>query len=572
MTALRLGSLCTGFGALDQAVADVLGDVELAFVADPGSKLDDNRWDLGPPTLLAHHYPDVPNLGDISTVDWDQVEDVDILTAGFPCQDVSLAGKQAGIQGDRIIAPEGDAPCGCTWMNHDVWCEQLSPLGWAPFEAGSDDRALAAVAALNQKDGDDHPEWLVRGNRSGVWTSVAAAIKGTHPKLVLIENVGGLLSARAHSDLEPCPWCMGDQPGDTSRIVLRALGAVLGDLADLGFDAEWATVAASDVGAAHRRRRVFILAWPADSASDARRLVHRNLRAVPDLYSVGQRPDLSLVRAGESDTDRCGSGRDGLNLLPTATAALVGNRVDTNMSGDGRTTPNKLGWAVGSPLPIPTASDGTGAGHAAQGGRNLRTEVTLLPTPMARDGKGVGPADAGRKSPGLSAVGALLPTPRATDGAAESDGSGGRNNRGEPKLSGIKYLLPTPAVGDSRATRNATAGRKDGSEHHDGWTLSDIAYADRWGQYAQAIARWETVVGWPAPDPTTPSRSGNPQLNAVFVEWLQGCDEGHVTGVPGLTRNQMLRLLGNGVVKQQGAYAFRHLLTASGLIDSRSAA
>jgi DNA (cytosine-5)-methyltransferase 1 len=48
------------------------------------------------------------------------------------------------------------------------------------------------------------------------------------------------------------------------RPVLRAAGAVLGDLADLGYDAQWATVAAADVGAPHRRERVFIVAAVAD--------------------------------------------------------------------------------------------------------------------------------------------------------------------------------------------------------------------------------------------------------------------------------------------------------------------
>jgi DNA (cytosine-5)-methyltransferase 1 len=40
-------------------------------------------------TILAHHWPDIPNLGDIRAVDWTEVEPVDILTAGFPCQDYS---------------------------------------------------------------------------------------------------------------------------------------------------------------------------------------------------------------------------------------------------------------------------------------------------------------------------------------------------------------------------------------------------------------------------------------------------------------------------------------------------
>jgi DNA (cytosine-5)-methyltransferase 1 len=41
---------------------------------------------------------------------------------------------------------------------------------------------------------------------------------------------------------------------------------------------------------------------------------------------------------------------------------------------------------------------------------------------------------------------------------------------------------------------------------------------------------------------------------------MQGLDEGHVTAVPGLTENDMLKMLGNGVVPQQAAAALRYLL------------
>lgn len=60
---LRIGSLCTGYGGLDLAVQDVLGG-ELVWVADPAP---------GPVAILAHHYPGVPNLGDITRIDWKDV-------------------------------------------------------------------------------------------------------------------------------------------------------------------------------------------------------------------------------------------------------------------------------------------------------------------------------------------------------------------------------------------------------------------------------------------------------------------------------------------------------------------
>ncbi|MFE3519628.1 DNA cytosine methyltransferase [Streptomyces sp. NPDC059166] len=86
---------------------------------------------------------------------------------------------------------------------------------------------------------------------------VARAVAALRPCLVVLENVRGLLTSPAGSpgDVEPCPWCLGDTAGQPA---LRALGAVLGSLADLGYDAKWLVLRASDVGAPHRRERTFL--------------------------------------------------------------------------------------------------------------------------------------------------------------------------------------------------------------------------------------------------------------------------------------------------------------------------
>ena len=94
------------------------------------------------------------------------------------------------------------------------------------------------------------------GNRSGLWSRMAEAISVLRPKAVVIENVRGLLSATAHRNVESAVTALGD----SQRIILRAAGAVLGDLADLGYDAQWATTSADSVGAPHGRQRVFVLA------------------------------------------------------------------------------------------------------------------------------------------------------------------------------------------------------------------------------------------------------------------------------------------------------------------------
>lgn len=187
MADIRIGSMFTGMAGLDLGVEEVFPGAELAWFAD---------LDPGASAILACHFPGVPNLGDVTAVDWKSGGyDVDILTAGFPCQDVSSAGRRAGLR---------------------------------------------------------------KGTRTGLWLEVARAVDELRPPLVVIENVLGLLSGKAHSDLEWCEGCMGDRADDA--ILLRALGAVLGDLSSLRYDAEWETVPASAAGAPHRRERIFILA------------------------------------------------------------------------------------------------------------------------------------------------------------------------------------------------------------------------------------------------------------------------------------------------------------------------
>lgn len=71
---------------------------------------------------------------------------------------------------------------------------------------------------------------------------------------------------------------------------------------------------------------------------------------------------------------------------------------------------------------------------------------------------------------------------------------------------------------------------------------------------APAVARWERILGRPAPAPTVDGR-----LNPAVVEWMMGLPDGWVTDVPGLYRAQQLHCLGNGVVPQQARLALRLL-------------
>tara|TARA_B100000073_G_scaffold293003_1_gene256521 strand:+ start:322 stop:1167 length:846 start_codon:yes stop_codon:yes gene_type:complete len=77
------------------------------------------------------------------------------------------------------------------------------------------------------------------------------------------------------------------------------------------------------------------------------------------------------------------------------------------------------------------------------------------------------------------------------------------------------------------------------------------------GQYAPAINRWEHIIGRPAPPPVV---DGN--LSALFVEWMMGLDEGHVTDII-TKRTPALRLLGNGVCPPQAMLALDLLTTSA---------
>ena len=308
---MNIGSLFSGAGGLDMAVEAVFG----------GTVVWHSEIDKAASKVLAHRYPDVPNLGDITQVDWADVPAVDILSLGFPCQDVSAAGKRAGIK---------------------------------------------------------------QGTRSGLWSVAADAIEALQPRIVVVENVRGLLSATAHR-MESGDPTVGNGAG---RPVLRAAGAVLGDLADLGYDAQWATVAAGDVGAPHRRERVFIVAT--DTGSE-RHGGQQNTGMVGRLggAEASSARERERARPFASYRDEETTSQE-VDLLPTPTAEPFRSR-----SGD-RIGELGLAGVVQTLLPTPSTHDTTGARTPEQIDRMVKpfsnlndTAVNeLLSTPQARDSKG----------------------------------------------------------------------------------------------------------------------------------------------------------------------------------------
>jgi len=147
--------------------------------------------------------PFAPIWDDVSTFDGRRFRGfVSIISAGFPCQPFSVAGKRKGTGDER---------------------------------------------------------WI--------WPDIARIIGEVAPAIVFIENVPGLL---LDPDSDPDPFGDLEQQSDDA---LGGMGAVLRDLAGLGFDAEWCCVRASDVGASHGRRRVFILAYQSSKRSKTGRSI-----------------------------------------------------------------------------------------------------------------------------------------------------------------------------------------------------------------------------------------------------------------------------------------------------------
>lgn len=165
MSELRAGSLFSGAGGLDMAVEKVFGARVVWHSENHPAAA----------AVLASRWPGVPNLGDITAIDWQLVEPVAVVCAGWPCQPFSPAGKRKGA---------------------------------------ADERAL--------------------------WPHVAGALRVLRPRHVVLENVPAVLRF-----------------GEFDRVA--------SDLACLGYDMAWTCLRASDVGAPHRRDRLFIIATHPDS-------------------------------------------------------------------------------------------------------------------------------------------------------------------------------------------------------------------------------------------------------------------------------------------------------------------
>lgn len=160
---LQVGELFAGIGGIGLGL-EMTGGFEVKWQVE---------IDKYATKVLEKNWPEAKRWNDVTTFPpEDGYWDIDVLTAGFPCQDLSYAGKGAGLD----------------------------------------------------------------GKRSGLFYEVMRVTERLRPRYLLLENVRALLT--------------------------RGIDRVLGEVASLGYDAEWHCIPASYVGAPQKRERVFILAYP----------------------------------------------------------------------------------------------------------------------------------------------------------------------------------------------------------------------------------------------------------------------------------------------------------------------
>lgn len=173
MGKLRVLSLFAGIGGFDLGLERTGGFKTVAFCEIEPFAV----------RVLNKNWAGVPVYDDVRTLTGERLAAdgiaVDVICGGFPCQDLSVAGRRAGIEAER----------------------------------------------------------------SGLWTELARLVREIRPQYVLVENVGGLLAGPS------------EYPG-------RWFGRVLGDLAEIGYDAEWDCIPAAAIGAPHLRDRVWLMAYP----------------------------------------------------------------------------------------------------------------------------------------------------------------------------------------------------------------------------------------------------------------------------------------------------------------------
>lgn len=395
--AVRIGSLFSGIGGLELGLECALRDG--GFDVETTWQCEQDPWCRG---ILARHWPSAVRYDDVRGVGAGNAPRVDVLCGGFPCQDVSYAGKGAGLAGER----------------------------------------------------------------SGLWYEFARIVRELRPRIVVVENVAALAS--------------------------RGLDTVLGSLSEAGYDAVWFDVRASDVGAPHRRERLFIVAWRRD---------------VEHADGGGRGPE--RVRGVGAEV---GVGRD--DPRDAAKASDASSVADAR-SDDAERLGRSAGVARARGAPEGEASQRERGGDAARGGGEARA----VADPRCVNGNGRAYRDAGRGSDG--------------DAPRRDESTGDDQRRG-----GVESSVD---VADGARKRRSPNGRRGRGPLAD----PDLSGEARSGGGSGAIARvGGEVDGLPG------------RLDLAAHRWPVGPDEAQPEGEPPRVaskvpmRRQRLKALGNSVVPQ----------------------
>ena len=221
-----------------------------------------------PCAVLKHHYPDVPNLGDITAITREQVEalgPLDLVCGGPPCQDLSVAGKRAGLKND-----DGSK------TRSGLFFDAMRIVGWA------------------------RARWL------------------------LIENVPGMFSSNRGRDfaavvgeMAGCEFGVPPDGWPNSGAAVGPHGLV-----------EWSTLDAQFFGLAQRRKRVFLVRDSGDWANRPPVLLERESMCGNPAPSREAREEVAGTVAGGA-RKRGGYSADD---IPAIAQAFGGNRTSGPLS------------------------------------------------------------------------------------------------------------------------------------------------------------------------------------------------------------------------------------------------
>ena len=156
---------------------------------------------------------------------------------------------------------------------------------------------------------------------------------------------------------------------------------------------------------------------------------------------------------------------------------------------------------------------------------------------------------------GADTTASVIPDPDSAGSEAWSDTGQDSQRLRQESLGSAPFVTNSDSISTGRHTGTppgAQTERRNVGQFHNGFE-NEIEGGRFWRHYWPAIDRWERVLGCPAPEPITDGK-----LSALFVEWMMGLDEGHVTDIAA-SRAKALACLGNGVVPQQAKRALELL-------------